>query len=176
MHWRNSRGFTYIEMLVVTGIFILLAGIAAPNYIAIERSREKRAFKATLCQYAMAARARAINSGHVVALSFDSKGKTLKVYDEPSTGNPEELQSLDLPEGYNTVRFAADKDESTDSNWRVPFFADGTSSGGGIEFEVDQVQFSFSIKRGTGQPTIAEGPMPDLSLERWKAGGYEPRK
>jgi len=82
------------------------------------------------------------------------------------------VRELDTPTGINAFRFVADKNASDSDNWTVPFFTDGTSSGGGAEFTSGDEHFTFLINPNDAIGRVITGPIPDLSQEQWPAGTY----
>jgi type II secretory pathway pseudopilin PulG len=172
---RANRAFTYAEMLVVLTVILLISSVLMPRFDTMKRSRELRFFKIEMRNLASEARTRAIQSGDTVALGFDKTEKTLFSLQEGSNGQEQRVGTLAVPDWISATQFSADQRESQDDGWRVPFFPDGSSAGGGIEFEADGDTFSFAVHRGNGRPRVTVGELPDLSLDEWKAGGYEPR-
>ncbi len=169
------RGFTLIEMTVIVLIVTILAGLAVRNLTTDQETRDVWQFKTRLVALALRAKTRAIETGTVVSMYFAKDPDAVRIVQEGQDGSQRELQVLPLPRNVKATKFDADKDEASGSQWRLPFFPDGASAGGGIEFQWDAATFSFCLDReGTG-PRILDTQLPDLSLNRWPAGGYAPR-
>lgn len=169
------RGFTYVELVVVIAIILLAAAMISPRVSAMKEGRVVREFKTSIRDLASRARSRAIDSGDLVYLSYDKTSNRLSAVERNSEGTERPLQQLTSPTRIKPLKFTADKNASQGDNWQVPFFADGTSLGGGIEFEEGDRHFSFVVNPADGQSRIVEGPMPDLSLDRWPGGTYAKR-
>ena len=131
-----KRAFTYVEMVVVLALLALLTALVAPRVVAMQTGRLQREYKSALRNIATRARSRAIESGDVVILSYDKSTKKVEAVEQSPTGTERLLQSLATPDGINPTRFSADKNATEGDTWTVPFYADGTSSGGGAEFEI----------------------------------------
>jgi general secretion pathway protein H len=172
---RTCRGFTYVELGAVVGIMMLVAAAVVPSIVRMERGRNLRAFQMELVALASEARSQARQSGDTVALSFDKSTREFVLVEESAKDGVQQLRSLALPPDINTAKFSADKDESPPDGFRLPFFPDGTSSGGGVEFTRDGKSFSLSVGRYDGRPRITEGALEDMGLGRWKAGDYASR-
>ncbi|AIE85983.1 pilus assembly FimT family protein [Fimbriimonas ginsengisoli] len=173
---RRNSGFTYTEMVVVIAVMVLIASILLPRADGMRKGRELRTFKNELRNLAALARTRAIESGDVVALSYDKTEKSVYAMQENKEGREQKVGTVKIPDGVTATQFASDQTESVDDGWRVPIFPDGTSTGGGIEFdETDGISFNLAVFRPTARSIVTNGQLPDLSLDHWTAGGYEPR-
>jgi prepilin-type N-terminal cleavage/methylation domain-containing protein len=174
------RAFTYIEMTVVILVVGLLASIAVRNLVSDQSARDVWQFKSRLVALAQRARTRSIESGSVVSMYFSQDGGafgsgSVSIVQEGKDGSQVPLMSLDLPREVKATKFDADKDEAQGTQWRLPYYPDGATAGGGIEFQYGKDTFCFSVGRTSTGPRILNGELPDLSLEKWDAGGYAPR-
>jgi type II secretory pathway pseudopilin PulG len=166
----GQRGHTYIEMIAVIGITLVLAMLIVPNLVGQRDSRSVWDFRTRLIDLAKEARSTAIESGDTVALYYQENPKAVREVAELNDGTQHEIRDLELPEAISTTKFDADTNEASNGQWRLPFFADGGTAGGGIEFAEGGRTFSFSIARSDRSPTVKDGPLPDLSLDQWPAG------
>lgn len=171
----GGRGFTYIEMLVVLSILLLLIAVVRPNLVNLRQNQDRVIFKERLRVFASEARLRAQSQAHVVSLGYDKTAKEFRMTDEATDGTRTEVQRLALPEGGATVKFSADKYESSGDVWRVPLYADGLSAGGGVEIVLGGESSSFIIDRNTGLAHWITTKLDDLPPDRWKAGTYAKR-
>jgi type II secretory pathway pseudopilin PulG len=170
----SRRGFTYVELGVVIVVVGICSAMVVPNLASWQRGREERIFQQNVLAIAGEARARAIESGNTVALGYDKTERKLQAVEEREP-KAEVLRSVPVPEAIEASTFSADKDESPPDGWRVPFFPDGETAGGGIEFQSGNRTFHLWIPRGNLRPTIGKGVMPEPGQDRWKAGSYERR-
>jgi type II secretory pathway pseudopilin PulG len=167
---KRARGFTYIEVLVVILITLLLAALVMPNLIARKRSRDEWSFRTHLRSLGKDARSRAIEIGRMVSLSFDKTKNEVQVIEIDINGAEKQTQALAVPDWLTPERFVADQNESIGDSWRVPFYSDGASSGGGIEFKSDQGSWSLVVSPLDQTIKDLDGPMPDFTYETWPAG------
>jgi type II secretory pathway pseudopilin PulG len=170
-----KRAFTYVELVVVIAILFIVTAIVMPRLSAMRKGREVREFKTAIRDLASRARSRAIDSGDVVTLRFDKSGGKLMAVERNSQGAELPVQQLVPPADVTPSKFVADQNANEGDDWQVPFYADGTSAGGGLEFEAGDRRFSFVVNPSDAQSRIVEGLMPDLSLDRWQAGSYAKR-
>jgi Tfp pilus assembly protein FimT len=172
---RRIRGYTFAEAGVCIVIVLLLAAVVFPHVANEADSRAHRLFKLKMRSWVVAAKARAIETRTTVALSYDKNARSLNAIEEDSQGVSRPLPDLELPSDVDAVKFSADANESPSDGWRMPFFSDGSTTGGGIQFQNGEKLYSLVIDAPTGEATIADGKLPDLSFESWKAGGLQPR-
>ncbi len=156
-------------------IVAILAGFAYPSMVREADSRSHRLFKIQMRSWALAARTRAIETRATVALNYDKNARALQTIEEDSQGASKPLPDLKLPDDLQAEKFAADSNESPPDGWRVPFFSDGSTTGGGIQFQVGETTYSLIIDKATGAATTVDGRLPDLSYETWPAGGVQKR-
>ena len=63
---------------------------------------------------------------------------------------------------------------SNASDFRLHFYPDGRSEGGGLEWIEGNTTRNLSVTTG-GLATLAEGKLPEATNDRWEAGTYEQR-
>jgi len=184
------RAFTYVELVVVIAILFIVSAIIMPRLAAMRKGREEREFKNAIRDLSSKARSRAIDSGDVVSLRYDKTTGKLSAVERNADGAELPLKAIAPPTDVTPYQFVSNQDagqgNASQGNavpgnggqgdaWEVPFYADGTSSGGGVEFEAGDRHFSVVVYPADGESRIVEGPMPDLSLNRWPAGTYAKR-
>lgn len=171
----RRRGTTYIEVGLMLIILSLLTAVALPNLVRMQQQRKDSLFRAKLREMATEARAAARESGDPVALNFDRSEREFQAIREGRDGTPTVLRKLPLPEFVQTVTFAADKYESPPNGWRLPFYPDGSSAGGGVQLDVDGRSVSLFVPAGDGRIEILDGELPDMARAKWPAGTYAAR-
>lgn len=121
-------GFTLVEVLLVLAIFLLFSALFIPGVNSILREMDERGPEQIVSETILAARNAALESGHTVALYFDSKerrfqsdGEVLEFAPLPSDMKVELLP----PETGATVLLGGQLVE-TEELRRVRFFPDGT--------------------------------------------------
>jgi Tfp pilus assembly protein FimT len=171
----RSSAFTYVEGLACIAIVLIMAGLTLPNVVREAESRSHRLFRDKLKTWVYAAKSRAIQTRTTVGLSFDKDSENLKTIEEDSQSVSKPFPDLQLPDGVTATKFAADSYESPSDGWRVPFFADGSTTGGGIQFTENNDQYCLIVDAQSGEPNVVDGPLPELSLQSWPAGGLQKR-
>jgi len=172
----SRRGFTYVEMLVIIGINVIAAALIMPNLITDKARRDVWAFRSQLASLARQARSTAIESNDETSLSFDQNKNCFELVESHQNTAPTVVRTLDLPNGVTADKFAADQNESAAQVWEVPFYTDGTTPGGGVQFGPAEHTFCLMIRRATAEPIVQDSELPDISQESWPAGGYAPRQ
>lgn len=171
----NKRGFTLIELTVVITILAMFAAAIMPNLVSERRSRAVRQFFPEARNLLMETRSRSIGDGQARTIRYeDGSGRLIVERTDVETGDTSEERGITLPEGVTGSAFRIERTDSTSGEWRIGFYADGKSEGGGIEFDADGRTVSLLIDP-SGSVRIIQESLPDVSQEEWDAGGYEQR-
>lgn len=169
-------GFTYVELGLVLAIIALAAMAIVPNLVRIGRQREVRAFKARLVAMIGTARSQALESGETVAVTYSKADRSFRaILERSSDSTTTQLREVKVPDGIDVQRFGADRYEAPADGWRVPFFYDGSSSGGGVELQAEGQPWSVLVTTGDARVRTFDDELPDPSGEKWKAGTYVKR-
>ena len=171
LHSRKS-GFTLIEMMVVVVVLSVLASLVVPNLVRAQEGQQKRDFEASLYRLASYAREKAIQEHKTISLSMSDR--SFVVNDVTDGGDENELRTLAMPEGVDTGSFAAEGEDSTSGDWKLRFYSDGSSDGGGVELNNDGRIRSLEIKPN-GSMKLVEGSLEENDNEKWMAGEIEKR-
>jgi type II secretory pathway pseudopilin PulG len=162
--------FTYIEVLLVIVITLLVAALVMPNLVTRKASRDEWAFRNNLRSLARDAQSRALEIGRTVSMSFDKTKQQVQVIEVDINGAERITHTLEVPTAIVASRFLADQNEEIGDSWRVPFYSDGLTTGGGIQFKTGERTWSLLISPIDATPKDLDGPLPDLSFESWPAG------
>ncbi|MFY9233858.1 MAG: hypothetical protein WAO58_05280 [Fimbriimonadaceae bacterium] len=176
--WRatlNRRGFTLVELTMIVGVLAIMAIIVVPRIQAMEDGAEYRHFRLGVRRIANEAKTLAVSRGEPVSVAYDETEGALSLIVESQDQSIVNLQSLPLGTGVEAVEFVAENAQSTPSEWRLRFYPDGRSDGGGILFQSANQTF-FLAADTSGRVRFDDGILPDLSSERWSAGDYEQRQ
>jgi prepilin-type N-terminal cleavage/methylation domain-containing protein len=168
---RLSRGFSLIEMGVVVLIVALLAALVMPNVARQRDSFERRQFYSELYRFAAGARESAIREQATLALVLDSGGRRIALFEETLEGE-NERSSVELPEGIDSS--SSRMDGQAGGEWRVRFYPDGSSDGGGIELTDNGRVRALEIQPN-GSVRMIDGNIEAVGEEKWPAGDYEKR-
>lgn len=171
---RTRRGFTFAEMLFVIAVTLAIAALIMPNLVARKKSRDAWEFRTELRSLGRNAKSRATEIGRTVTLSFDKTLNQVQVIELDVNGSEQIARTLDMPQGLTPERFVANQDEQVGDAWRVPFYSDGHTTGGGIEFQEDDRTWSLVVSPIDSTIRDLDGPLPDFEYETWPAGSNVP--
>ena len=82
--------------------------------------------------------------------------------------------SVDLPSGVSIGQINLGSQSSSTSDFKLHFYADGRSEGGGIELVDGSTTRSLTVDRD-GIARLEEGSLPATTADKWEAGQYEQR-
>ena len=184
---RRRRAFTLIEMVVVTMIILIMAGLILPNMVAITQSREMRSELAALQRMPTEARNEAAKARQVVDLKMDGDYLVMEKTD-PQTQETTEIKRLQIGSqflaetaqlqvvGVPTVLMQNNSGSTDVASWKWSAYPDGTADSGGITFEVGpkRTQQSLYIP-ADGEARWVTGPLPQPTEQAWTAGDLEQR-
>lgn len=95
-----STGFTLLEMLLVVSLGIVVAGIALPNYVAMNSSYRLSTASALVTSKVHQARANALKRNQPAWVRVDGATRTLQVQTAGAGGAPVDLGAPEiLPQG-----------------------------------------------------------------------------
>ncbi len=173
---RATKGFTLIEISVVIVVVTLIAALMMPNIMAMKSSREARNFLSAIRDLSVRARTEALNHGETMAMTMDPTNQQLTVaVDSTETDADKNIASLKVPEGTTLQTYKIGTEDSNDASWKVHFYPDGRSEGGGFEINQANAVQAFMI-REDGSNRMLMGNYPDLTSEKWQAGDYVKRQ
>lgn len=189
--YRTRRAFTLIELGVVVLIVLLFAALVVPSIVRDKEALEHREAYNKAYQLALRARVEAISSGLPHQLSFDDGESTLKVdrMDQPSTtsttGQIQPTATLDeeqatmvasvrFPNGVSVGSVRLGTNETSVSEWKLRFYPDGTTDGGGAELNEGNQTKLLKIEKD-GRVTLNDGHFGDPLEDLWQAGDYDRR-
>jgi len=168
-----KRGFTLVELTVVIAVLMILAAAVVPNLVAFETSQRERTFYNTLANLPAQARERAIAQGKNVTLQYDDNANQFQLHSNDDNGNDQSISKLDLLPGMQVNRVMLGTTDSNSSDWKLTFYPDGTSDGGGAELTLtDSTIVSLKIEASNGHAQLLTDRLPDPSAEKWQAGDY----
>jgi general secretion pathway protein H len=144
-----QRGFTLIEMLVVLTIAALIVGLALPRLTGAE---EKASLRTAAHQVAAAlrnTRSLAMTKGRTEAFVIDTANGAFRAGPTARPGQ--------LPRGIQLALVTVTSDQASASQGRIQFFADGSSTGGGVLLASGKVRSQVLVDWLTGRVSVAEG-------------------
>jgi type II secretion system protein H len=168
---RLSSGYTLIEICVVVFIIALISSLIVPNLVRAREGQERRDFEAKVFRLASWARETAIQEHKTLALSVSDR--SFAVVEETEDGE-QDRQSLQMPEGIDTGSMAAEGEDATSNEWRLHFYPDGSSDGGGVELSDNGRIRTLEVKTD-GSLRMIEGNLEENGTKKWSAGEIEKR-
>jgi general secretion pathway protein H len=145
---RSERGFTLIEMLVVIAIMGLIAAFALPQFSGAQAKADMTSTARRLAAGLRSTRSLAMTHGRSEAFSLDiARG----IY-RSGTGAG---QAIDKNVGLTLV--TASQERIAAAVGSIRFFADGSSTGGGIGLRAGTRHALILVDWLTGRVSIVEG-------------------
>jgi Tfp pilus assembly protein FimT len=157
-------------MLFVIAVTALIAGLIMPNLIIRKQGRDEWEFRTSLRSIGKNAKSRAVEIGRTVSLAFDKSKNQLQVIELDQLGSEKITKTVDMPSWISVTRFVANQDESVSDQWRVPFYSDGGTTGGGLQFQVGERTWSLVVSPTDASIKDLDGTLPDYTYESWPAG------
>ncbi len=187
---RRNRGITLIEMSVVVMVILIMAALIERNFSHVKEGLAQRAFTSSLRSEVIRARLTAIQDGKTVTMQYDPAGSTFTL-SEPTTDTTssnqapikitdlqsqptESVHSIPIAPGITFSTFRIGTNDTGNGDWKLHFYPEGRSDGGGVQMMVGKVTESLLIDPH-GLPTYVSGPLPDASNDVWQSGTYEQR-
>ena len=173
----RSRGIALIELVVVVGLIAVFSAALAPNYLAVKRGQEDRAFLSHLRNILVTGKVLAIEQRRTVAIAIDENNAfTLTIPATNDEENDQVFASLPIPESFTISRLFVGADEVGQEDWTLNFFADGTCDGGAIELDRGNMLHGYLIDRDSGRISLASAENEIGANRSWPAGTYETRQ
>lgn len=196
-----TRGFTLIEMMVVTTVLAMLAAVIVPSLLSLQRAQESRRSLSDLLSMARLSAGQARQTGRTFELVIDENNSSVivrpEVVDEerfpalrPTTSNG--LTSTGIQEAANTpedddqatvtrslaasikIQSATVDDESITGETIVKFYSDGSAQRAIIQLTESDVDRTLVVDRQGGIQLVRG--QSDLAQDRWPAGDLEQRQ
>jgi general secretion pathway protein H len=142
-----QRGFTLVELLVVIGILALMMTLLP---LALPGVQAKAELKAAVREVATAlrdTRGRAVASGHAATFVLDAGSGGFRA---GGSGRPQRL-----PKSVHPTLFTTTEERLSDSSGAIRFFADGSSTGGGVRLAQGDRRYDVLVDWLTGRISIS---------------------
>lgn len=140
------KGFTLIELLVVMSIIGFLLAIVPPMLPNVIGGTQLKAATRDLNSALKYARSKAISSQGEVTLKLNVKDKTYSIQ--------KKKKQLSLPKDSEIVLTTAKSEQLSKNEGAIRFFADGSSTGGGIAIKRDKAEYFIDVNWLTGKVKI----------------------
>lgn len=144
-----QRGFTLIEMLVVLTIAALIVGLALPRLTGATETATLRTAAHEVAAALRNTRSLAMTRGRTEAFVIDTANGAFAAGQTAPPGR--------LPRGLQLALVTVAADRESTSLGRIQFFADGSSTGGGVLLANGKLRSQVLVDWLTGRVSIAEG-------------------
>jgi prepilin-type N-terminal cleavage/methylation domain-containing protein len=168
---RSQRGYTLLELLLVLGILLVLAGLAFPGVMRIYGRHQFQTVVEDVRAHLAASRLRAIDTGVVYQFSYEPNGQRFSVTPfEAAEGNSLPTLEGTLPESFRfettdndqtsstpqSITGASTTDASTMSNEVIILFVpDGSATEAALDVVDEENRFvRLSVRGLTGAVTV----------------------
>ncbi|HEY3919301.1 MAG TPA: GspH/FimT family pseudopilin [Stellaceae bacterium] len=145
----GAQGFTLIEMLVVLTVAALIVALVLPRLTGTQEKAALRAASHEIAAALRSTRSLAMTRGHPEAFSVDTASGAFRA-------GPTEVSGR-LPRGIRLALVTVAVDRDNASEGRIQFFADGSSTGGGVELAAGKESSEVLVDWLTGRVSITEG-------------------
>ena len=145
---RSQGGFTLIELLVVLLIMGALITLAPAAFQRIAPGLEMKASARAVAGVLRAARGQAIRDNRETAVLVDTEAKVYRL------GQGARAHALSA--GLDISLVTAASEQLDDTQGRIRFFPDGTSTGGRVTLSRDDRKFDITVDWLTGLVAISE--------------------
>jgi len=169
---REKRAYTLIELSVVIAVLALLAAAVTPLLSSFTQSQRYHSFISQLATIGAQTREEAIALAKPVDLEFDGSANQFKIHTLDENGSDKFLNTVQLPGGYSAQRFQLSGKESDAGEWKLTFYPDGSSDGGGVQVTQGADTITLYSDPTTGRTVLNHDPLPDPTTLSWTAGDY----
>ncbi len=143
-----QRGFTLIEMLVVLTIAALIVGLALPRLTGATETATLRTAAHEVAAALRNTRSLAMTRGQTEAFVIDTANGAFRAGQTASPGQ--------LPRGVQLALVTVTADRDSASQGWIQFFADGSSTGGGVLLATGKARSQVLVDWLTGRVSVAE--------------------
>ncbi len=145
---RAERGFTLIEMLVVIAIIALIAAFALPQFTSAQAKADMSSAARRLAAGLRSTRSLAMTQGRSEAFSLDIAHRLYR-------SGSGVTQAIDKNVGLTLVTASRERIDAVTGSIR--FYADGSSTGGGIGVRAGTRNALILVDWLTGRVSVVEG-------------------
>lgn len=159
------------ELAISTTSTVYLQADSSGNALVLKREDESSTYQNTANGVGTGSSGTAVINGRVQSTRTTTNIGT----NAADHANDTTVKSVPLIAGIQFGNFQLAGSSSDSGNWKLHFYADGTSDGGGFEL-VDRRETRSVVINTRGGCQLTDGTLPDTSQDRWAAGDYVHRQ
>jgi general secretion pathway protein H len=144
----RARGFTLIEMLVVLAVAALIVSLVMPRLTGAQERAALRTAAHELAAGLRSTRSRAMTRSHSEVFVLDTRTGAFRAGTRAGVER--------IPGGIGVALTTVAQDQDGGSQGGITFFADGSSTGGGIALTSGKDRNTVLVDWLTGRVSIAE--------------------
>jgi prepilin-type N-terminal cleavage/methylation domain-containing protein len=172
----NRRAFTLVEVTIVVALIGVMAVAVLPRFAALQSGQATRDFASALLRIGTDARLIAIESGQTVQVRYDDERRVL-VFEslDLETLAASEQKAVPLPALVTLSAFTLDGAFTSEADWNLQFYPDGSGLDAGVEVEDGSYVYHVNIEGRDGAAVRGLDRLEESSEQEWQAGELEQR-
>ncbi|HEX5322391.1 MAG TPA: hypothetical protein VFW40_01295, partial [Capsulimonadaceae bacterium] len=178
-----SRGFTFMEMMVIILVVLLISALVLPKVVAFTRSRAQKDLEGSIARLPSEARADSVKNQMPVSISIqdnqlvEQKLPQAVVQTQANGGQPQQntntqpqvIKQIDLGNDIQVASVEKNGQPADIGTWNWTVYPDGTADDAGVEFSEGSVTKSL-ILPAYGDSQWVSGNLPGQTPTQWPAG------
>ena len=167
----KNRGFTLIEVSTVIVVMAMMAALVAPNVASAIEGGKRRGFRVSVLTLIRQAKNESIVRGATTDIRSSESTVSLVL---PGEDSETTLGTVNAVNGVELSHFQQDGNEVSEGEWAISFYPDGTSSGGGFQFDEGQGSQAVIVSKKTGLTRLTKVDSTTVTDDEteWEAGDF----
>lgn len=161
-----------IELSTVVVLLALFAATVAPHMASAIEGSKRRQYRVSVLTLLRQAKNEAVLRGQATEVRLEES--TFRLVATSQDQEETSINVVQAVEGVEATHTWVDGAEVSEGEWALTFFPDGTSNGGGFQFDEGTGSQSVTVSRRNGLASLGDdvaNPTLDQETE-WEAGTY----